>query len=239
MKLVRKFVTIIQLGSKTGEGMENVKQVLNAAVYCCTAKATMEKVVEYMQSEPMNLVEMVTMQTLLQISGQEDTLDMSEFDLVFAGNKEVLETAGIKEARYLKEADELLFVKMFLRYLHKNQKKVFVLADQEMLLNDLLDYAKERYSGIKIVGTAVLEDEGISDDMIINMVNGTETDCIMAFLPSPKQEEFALRNKALFQAHMWLGLGNDVKSKMSGIGIIDKFKNFLAHQFLKNKMKEL
>ena len=83
-----------------------------------------------------------------------------------------------------------------------------------------------------------MEEHGVSDDMIVNMVNGTETDCIMAFLPSPLQEQFALRNKSLLNARMWMGLGTDVKDKLMGSLVKNKLKTFFVRQFLKKKIKD-
>lgn len=219
--------------------MEDVLQVLDVAVDCHSAKENMKKVVQYMESEPMNLVEMITMQTLVDIPQEDEiTVQMKEFDLTFAGNKEILQAAEVTRPDYLKEAEEMLFMKMFLRYLHKNRKRVFLIADTAELLDALIEYAKNRYSGIRISGTASMEEHGVSDDMIVNMVNGTETDCIMAFLPSPLQEQFALRNKSLLNARMWMGLGTDVKDKLMGSLVKNKLKTFFVRQFLKKKIKD-
>lgn len=219
--------------------MEDVLQVLDVAVDCHSAKENMKKVVRYMESEPMNLVEMITMQTLVDIPQEDEiTVQMKEFDLTFAGNKEILQAAEVTRPDYLKEAEEMLFMKMFLRYLHKNRKRVFLIADTAELLDALIEYAKNRYSGIRVSGTASMEEHGVSDDMIVNMVNGTETDCIMAFLPSPLQEQFALRNKSLLNARMWMGLGTDVKDKLMGSLVKNKLKTFFVRQFLKKKIKD-
>lgn len=238
MKCTPVFDTIEQLGSKIGDIMDEMIQMLDLAVNCYTAKETMKKAVAYMQSEPMNLVEMLTSQTILRYTEQEELLKLQEFDLIFAGDREVLAAVNVTEEKYLQEADEMLFLKMFLRYLHKNHKKVFLLTEEQSLLQPLLEYAKRRYSGIKIVGTATMEEHGVSDDMIINKVNGTEADCVMAFLASPLQEEFALRNRALLNARVWLGLGTEVKDKLNGSAVKDKWKTFWARQFLKKRVKE-
>lgn len=219
--------------------MEDVLQVLDVAVDCHSAKENMKKVVQYMESEPMNLVEMITMQTLVDIPKEDEiTVQMKEFDLTFAGNKEILQAAEVTHAGYLKEAEEMLFMKMFLRYLRKNRKRIFLIAETSEFLDALVEYAKNRYNGIRIVGMASMEEHGVSDDMIVNMVNGTETDCIMAFLPSPLQEQFALRNKALLNARMWMGLGTGVKDKLMGSMVRNKVKTFFVRQFLKKKIKD-
>lgn len=219
--------------------MDKIVQVQHVAVHCCTAKEAMKKVVEYMKYEPINVVELVTMQTLMKVWEQEELLHLQEFDLMVAGNKEVLEAAGVTESRYSKEADDMLFFKMFLRYLHKNHKRVFVLTEESAFVETFCAYAKERYAGVQIVGTASMEEHGISDDMIVNKVNGTETDCIVAFLSSPLQEQFVIRNRSLLNARMWIGLGRETEEKLSGRIVKNRLKKFFTRQFLKNKIKKL
>ena len=219
--------------------MDKIVQVQNVAVHCCTAKEAMKKVVEYMKHAPIFVVELVTMQTLLKVWEQEELLHLQEFDLMVAGNKEVLKAAGVTENRYLKETDDMLFFKMFLRYLHKNHKRVFVLTEESVFVETFCSFTQERYAGIQIVGTASMEEHGISDDMIINKVNGTETDCIIACLSTPLQEQFVIRNRSLLNARMWIGLGREMEEKLKGQGMKNKLKKFFLLQFLKKKMKKL
>lgn len=234
------FVIIKQLkSSQTGENMNKKIQVLDVEIHNYTVKEMMQEAVEYMKTEPLNVIEMVTMETLAQLREQEEEKKgIREFDITFAGNKGILEVAGVTDNDYLKEADTMLFVKMFFRFLHKNHGKVFLLAEDEVSLKDLTEYLQAKYSGIVIVDTASLEEHGISDDMILNKVNGAEVECIIAELSSPIQEQFVIRNRTLMNARLWLGLGTQLREQRKRGMIKNKLRQFLTRFFIKKQIEQ-
>ena len=84
-----------------------------------TAKEAMKASMNYMESEPISIIEMVTVDDLMQIKEVQDLKeDVRQFDLVLAGDKTILEAADITERRFLQETENKTFLKMFIRYLH-------------------------------------------------------------------------------------------------------------------------
>jgi N-acetylglucosaminyldiphosphoundecaprenol N-acetyl-beta-D-mannosaminyltransferase len=180
---------------------------------------------------------MVTMQALTKFRSEENVGDIFEaLDVVLAGDKEVLQVAGIKDERRLKEVDELLFVKMAMRYLHKNNIRVFLLAETETDLQKLEEYMKEDYSNIQVVEVAAMETKGESDDMLLNLINGSESICILSVLPSPLEEQFVCRNRTLVNAQLWLGLGNLLNEMKKSKTRFEKIKRFVMRLLLKKEM---
>lgn len=219
--------------------MDRMVQIQRVAVNCCHAKEAMRKVVEYMNCEPVNVAEMVTMQTLVRIMEQEEVPALNEFDFIFAGSKEVLNSAGVTDLRLLSEAEDLLFLKMFLKYLHKNKKSVFLLTQDAKLTEEVLDYARENYPGIHVAGTANMEENNISDDAIINIINGTESECVIALVDSPQQEQFISQNRSILNSRLWMGLGVEVRTRLAGHPLKNRILNFVAGLFVKKKMKQV
>lgn len=216
---------------------EKIK-VLDVPISNYTAKEAMKKVMEYMQTEPISIIEMVTMNTLVQLFDKEEQKKyIDEFEFTFVGDKSILEAAGVTDSKYLKEADTLLFVKMLMRFLHKNHNKVFLLAENEESLRILKDYVEDNYSGIKIAETATMEEHGKSDDMIVNRINGAEVDCILVTLPSPLQEEIILRNRLLLNARIWFGLGMELREKQTVSGK-KRLKTFFTQRIMKKKIEK-
>ncbi len=212
-------------------------QILGLEIDNLAAKEAVKRVVSYMESDPVSVVEMVTMNTLGKFQQDEDSKELFEkFDLALASDKGILEAAGITEERTLREADELLFIKMVMRVLHKNSARVFLLAEDKADLQKLEKYMQEDYSNIQVKGTATIEENGASDDMMLNLVNGVEVDCIFSALPSPDEEHFIYRNKSLVNARVWLGFGNlldELKKEKTGL---QKVKEFILRQLLKKEM---
>ena len=181
-----------------------------------TAKAAMQAAVEYMQSESINTIEIVTLDMLMQGQDSPEWREKTkEIDLVLPGEKEILEAAEVEDRNLLKDVTNELFLKMFIRFLQKNRKKIFLIAGSEQELQSLEPALAKYNRGIVIVGHGILDPEGRAEEEIINEVNGVETDCILSVLPSPQQEEFIVRNSALLNARMWLGCGKTL-SRMYG-----------------------
>lgn len=177
-----------------------------------TAKEAMERVVEYMKLESVQTIEMITLDTLKCYEREREWKE-EVFDITFADSREVLEKAGIKDERLLKEAESHLFLKMCTRFMHKNYVKVFLLAENETVLNDLKLFIQKTCEKVEIVETATWEEHGLSDDMILNRINGVEAECVLAALPSPMQQEFIAKNRMLINARIWIGLGNQLTRK--------------------------
>ena len=212
-------------------------QVLGLGIDNLTAKEAVKSVVSYMETEPVSVVEMVTMNTLGKFQQDEMAKEMFEsFDIALASDKGMLEAVGITDERRLKEVDELLFIKMVMRFLHKNSARVFLLAEDEADVQKLEIYMQEDYSNIQVVDKATLEENGASDDMLLNLLNAAEAECILSALPSPTEEQFIYRNKSLVNAKVWLGFGNlldELKKEKTGF---QKVKDFILRQLLKKEM---
>lgn len=212
-------------------------QVLGIGIDNLTAKDAVKRVVSYMETEPVSVVEMVTMNTLGKFQQDETAKELFEsFDVALASDKGMLEAAGETDERRLKEVDELLFIKMVMRFLHKNSARVFLLAENDVDLQKLEMYMQEDYSNIQVIGKATMEENGASDDMLLNLVNGAEAECIFSALPSPVEEQFICPNKSLVNAKVWLGFGNlldELKKEKNGF---QKVKEFILRQLLKKEM---
>lgn len=191
--------------------MKRKMNVLDIRIDQLYAKEALQRAVSYMQTEPISIVKIVTTDILMQAGEIPELKEYIEYsDLVIAGEKQILEAAEIEDKKMLSEAENRIFVKLFLQYLHKHQSKVFVLGGSQEEILHLEQEFSQHYHGIQIVGTECVT-EDTADDLVLNQVNGAETECIIAILPTPLQEAFAARNRQLFHANLWLGLGKNMK----------------------------
>lgn len=212
-------------------------QVLELQLNNMTAKEAMKCVVSYIETEPLNVIEMVTMQALTKFRGEEQIEEIfASFDLALASDKEILQVAGLRDERRLKEVEDLLFIKMVMRYLHKNHVNVFLLAETQEDLQKLEWYMEEDYSNIQVAEVATMEEKGTSDDMLLNLINGAEAVCVLSALPSPMEEQFIYRNKALVNAKIWLGLGNLLDEMKRERSHYQRMKKFIMRLLLKKEM---
>ncbi len=212
-------------------------QVLDLEIDNLSAKDAMKLIVDYMGTEPVSVIEMVTMNTIGKLQQDEESNAMfHSFELALASDKGILQAAGVKEERRLREVEELLFIKMVMRYLYKNSAKVFLLAENVVDLEKLKGYIQEDYANIQVIETATLEENAVSDDMLLNLVNGAEVDCVLSALSSPTEEQFIYRNKALVNARVWLGFGDLLGEMRKQKNVFQKVKEFVLRQILKREM---
>ena len=204
--------------------------VLDVNIDSCTAKEAMKETIAFLESEPVSVIDVVSVDGLMQMNDlSELKARMNEFDLVLPGEKLILEAA--EEARLPKEIDIKLYLKMFMRYLHKNHKRMYLLVESEEDGQEAFRYMQRTYSGIQLVGLAKVSAEGRADDMLVNAINGSEVDCILSALSVAK-------NRNLLDARVWVGVGNRMFSDhRQGLGQ-GKLAKFLLNHIFKREMEK-
>ena len=168
--------------------------------------------------------------------------EIENFDLILAGNKTILEAAEITDHKCLRETEDKTFLKMFLRYLARKHKRVYLLVESEEEGQKMFGHFEEYYRGTQIVGMAKVSAKNRADDMLINAINGEEVDCVLSALSSPLQEELISKNRNVMNARVWLGLGKDgipVAAKGIGGGRIGQFfmKQIFKKEIEKSKKR--
>lgn len=215
--------------------------VLDVNIDSCTAKEAMKETIAFLESEPVSVIEVVSVDDLMQMNDLPELKEkMNEFDLILPGEKLILEAA--EESQMPKEIDMKLYLKMFMRYLHKNHKRIYLLVESEEEGQEAFRYMQKAYSGIQLVGLAKVSAEGRADDMLVNAINGSEVDCILSALSTPLQEDFIAKNRSLLDARVWIGVGQRMFStRKPGFGQGRLAKYLLNHIFRremeKNKLK--
>ena len=211
--------------------------VLDVNIDSCTAKEAMKETIAFLESEPVSVIDVVSVDGLMQMNDlSELKARMNEFDLVLPGEKLILEAA--EEARLPKEIDIKLYLKMFMRYLHKNHKRMYLLVESEEDGQEAFRYMQRTYSGIQLVGLAKVSAEGRADDMLVNAINGSEVDCILSALSVPLQEDFIAKNRNLLDARVWVGVGNRMFSDHRQGLCHGKLAKFLLNHIFKREMEK-
>lgn len=117
------------------------------------------------------------------------------------------------------DSESVLFVKMFMRFLHKNRGRVLLLAENSIMADKLEEHIAESNARIRVVERVTIEEHGVSDDMILNRINGAEAECIIASLPAEMEERFLEKNRTALDAKIWLGMGTHLKQKKQPSGL--------------------
>lgn len=219
--------------------MNEKMNVLDVQLDNCTAKDAMKIIAEYMQTEELNTVDIVTVDTLMRAT-QLDSMkeELEKLDLLLPGDMAILEAAKITDRKRIQEMEDQTMLKMVFHYFHKNRCKIFILAGSEEEGDRLQGYLHEAYSGIQVVGMKAVPADESEDDRITNLVNGGEVDCVIASMDFPWQEQFVYRCKEQLNTRMWFGTGHSIASFANGENWADHLKNFIGKRILKREIKK-
>lgn len=221
------------------ERMDSKINVLGIYIDNYTGKEAMKEAVAFMETDPVSIVEILSVDAVMDVDLETETKEqLKSFDLVIAGEKMILEAADVEEKRCIKETEDRLFVKMFLRFLHKNHKRVYLLVETEEEGEALFHYLEHYYKGIQIVGMAKVSATDRADDMLVNEINGAETDCVLSVLGSPLQEDFAAKNRALMNTRVLLGVGKTTLPWMKQGFDKGTFSRFFTRRIFKKEMEK-
>lgn len=229
---------MVGLKIKSGELLDMKLSVMDILIDTLPAKQAIQKVTEYMKTDEINTVEIINENTLICAHQSEELKHyIEEQDLVLISDRELLEAAGMQEDEFLQEIENRTFFKLLFHYFHKNQSKIYILADRECQIEALLQVIKNRYKGISIVDILQI-DENCSYDRITNQINGAESDCVISFLASPRQEEFISKYAGILNVRLWVGMGNaDILGEQKE-SIANRILNFLGRFFIKREVEK-
>ena len=211
--------------------------IFDVEIPCIKAKEAMIRAMDYMEQESLNTIELLSIKMLL--NGQEDTQwkeQLNGLSMVLPGSVEILEAAQVKDSTLLRETDDKLFLRMFMKYMQKNHKKLFLLAESEEKLDKAEELLIRQNRGIQIIGKAVITQDGELIQNVINAINGTETDCILSVLSSPFQEQFIQRNKALLNARVWLGCGTAFRQNFEDMRLNNRIRHFVMKRLFRYRV---
>ena len=127
---------------------------------------------------------------------------------------------------------------MFLRYLQRNKKRVFLVAQSETELTEMESAIREHDRKLILIGKGVLPPDGTGIEQVINAVNGVETDCIFSLLPSPEQELLIQKHSALLNARIWFGCGSVLKEIYMKKQKKGKFQRFLRKKVFRYQVEK-
>lgn len=213
--------------------------VLDVEIDNLTAGEVMEKAIGYLDSEPVSVIEMVTAEGLMKMKDIPDLKsEISHFDLVLAGDKGMLEAAGVTGNQYYQETRDKLCLKMLLKYLQTKHRRVFLLSETITEGEEFCAWIRKHYSGVQVVGTMAVAEKDHADDMVVNTVNGAEADCVFSVLSVPFQEKFIGRNRNALNARIWFGIGKGEALSASGRSARGMVSQFVLKRFFKRAVKK-
>ena len=112
--------------------MEEKINILDLDLDCITAKDAMIQAIQFLDSESLDVIEIISMNALMEYQDNAQWRNLTaEMGMLIPGEAEILKAADISDRTKLKEAEEGTFLKLFIKYLEKKRKNIYVLAQSE------------------------------------------------------------------------------------------------------------
>lgn len=186
--------------------MDRKINIFGVDITILTAKEAMKRTIEYLEEETANTIEIVTLEMLMKEKDNDVWKEqLQKFNLLLPGEKALFETSEESDRNLIRDVENRTYLKILFKYLQKNKKKVFLLAENEEDLKQTEKQLRAYAHSLRIAGQAVLSEDGGMEENVINEINGVEPDCILSVLSVPYGEKFAAECRALLNARLWLG----------------------------------
>ena len=148
--------------------------IFDVEIPILTAKEAMIRAMQYLESESVDTIELVSMDMLMKERENAQWKEqINALTMLLPENTEILKAAEIENEKLFRETEENVFLKMFMKYMQKNHKKIFLLADSEENLGKVEAVLSRHNRGIRVTGQMVISENEEQIQDAINAINGT------------------------------------------------------------------
>lgn len=215
---------------------KNTISVLGLELEHKSSKEALREGIGYLQTEAISTIDLIGRQTVLNLQENADLKAALEvFDMVLPGTEELLLSGGIEDARTARRDCGRSFLEMYLQYMKKNKKRVFVLDESREGTDSVLALLQKKYKELNVVGTYALSEEIAAEEKVVNEINSLIPDCVICAMPSPLQEAFLIRNYALLNTRVWLGCGDLLQTMCEEDNVIQRIRNFFLKKIFEHQ----
>ena len=161
----------------------------------------------YLHNGALNTATYITAQTLAQAAKEEEERQLLEdVDLTFCVEPDILEAAGIDSLSRVREIEERVFLKEFLKRLARQQDRVFVLGDTTEQAEDLRDMLLDRQGNLCIADARGFEEFDRQAERLMNALNDTAPRVIFSRMPWPVDLRLMHTGRKFLNAELWVAL---------------------------------
>lgn len=184
---------------------------------------------EYLDQGGLNTIAYVSARNLLEASEDEEQQRWwNELDLTICEDAEILRAAGAATQNRIKEIEENIYLKEFLKTLVRRQISVFLLAEEETRLEEFEEELRLLQSNLLVVGRDTTDHYEENKEGMINSINALAPRVLLSRLPCPEVIYLMHEYGQFLNCSVWLTLPETlIKGEREGwlkkvSGLIDK-----------------
>ena len=156
---------------------------------------------------------------------------LEALDITVIAEAGILDAVGQATILRKAEIERREFFFQLMRIFERNGHTVCILGDDTVEMDKTVQYLREVFPRLKVIGTQIIKPGVHMEDKVINDINMLAPDVVLSVLSSPMQEYFLKKYKLMLFAKIWYGVGSQriTGMKLTMLARIKKFFN--KHMF--------
>lgn len=188
--------------------------ILGVSLEDFSAREGLRKADRFLRSGALNTAAYITAQTVAMASKDEEIKQLLEkTDLVFCMEPDILEAAGIAGAGRVREIEERVFLREFLRRMGRLSEEIFILGDTKEEAEQLRDMLLEQQDNLHIVDCRGYDEFDNQQDRLMNAINVAAPKVIFSRMTWPEDLRLMHIGRKFLSAELWIAIA---EKKMPG-----------------------
>lgn len=199
--------------------------ILGISLVDLTAKEGLRQAEQYLHNGALNTVTYLTAQTLAQ-AAQDERMKalLEESDMTLCVEPDILEAAGLANAGRIREIEDRVFLKEFLKRLVRQQKSVYVLGETKEQAAALTEMLTGQQESLRVVDSRGYEEFEGQRERLMNALNEAAPDVIFSRMTWPLDLELMREGRRFLNAELWLALPEKAMPKKGRPTVIHQIR---------------
>lgn len=181
--------------------------ILGVSLVDFSAREGLRLADRYLHNGALNTATYITAQTLAQAAKEEQWRNyLEDADLTFCVSPDILEAAGIDSAGRVREIEERIFLKEFLKRLARQQDSIFLLGDTMKQAQELAEMLLSQQETLNIAGVRGFEEFDQQTERLMNALNEAAPKVIFSRMTWPTDLELMSVGRKFLNAELWVAL---------------------------------
>lgn len=190
--------------------------ILGVSLFDHAARESIRLTETFLNSGVLNTAVSLTSQMLSQAAQDEELKTLLETtDLTFCAEKDILEAAGIAAAGRVREIENQIYLRLFLRRLAKQQDRVYLLGGDTRQAETLLEMLVTEQGGLNIIACRSYEEYDSQPERLMNAINETAPRVILSRMDWPVDLKLMHEGRRYLNAELWMALSEKSLSHRS------------------------
>lgn len=191
--------------------------ILGISLVDFSAREGLRMADRYLHSGALNTVTYITAQILAQAAKNEEEKKLLETaDMTFCVESDILEAAGLGSVGRIREIEDRVFLKEFLKRLARQQDSIYILGDTQEQAQKLEEMLLEQQESLNIAGYGGFEEYNHQAERLMNVLNEAAPKVIFSRMAWPEDLRLMQLGRKFLNAELWVALPDKKLPQKSG-----------------------